>query len=90
MAYMKIHCDYCGGTWEVYERDFTNEVNKYCPHCAKGIHPDLWEEVKKAFGSFIDTNCDLIKDSVGYHLPLFQVDFKADNLFKAYKGGKKK
>ena len=33
MAYLKIYCDYCGQTWEVYQRSMNEEHSRECPHC---------------------------------------------------------
>lgn len=88
MALMKIDCDYCGGSWEVYERNYTDQVSKYCPHCGKGIPDEMWTGVAKAFERFKETNTDLFSESIGKHLPLFQVNFVSDILFKAYKEGR--
>lgn len=93
MAYMNIECDYCGGKWDVYERNFTDEKNRICPHCRQKIDEGIWnEQILPSFGSFVDMNCDLIRESTGYHTPLFQVHFISDNLFKnrKKKKGKKK
>ena len=42
MAYIKIHCDYCGGTWDVYKRDIKNDRARQCPHCFQEIDRQSW------------------------------------------------
>lgn len=83
MAYMRIRCDYCGGAWEVYHRDNWNDKKaRTCPHCQQAIDGQLWErQVLPAFGSVEDANSELYKGHVGYHSPLFQIDFIADTIF---------
>ena len=87
MAFMRIHCDVCGGTWEVYHRDnWKNGKARQCPHCFSEIDGNTWEnEVLPAFGAVQDVNAELFKDSTGYHKPLFSIDFVADHLYQARK-----
>ena len=84
MAYMKISCEYCGGSWEVYERDDWNgRKAATCPHCGTKIDRQTWQKcVVPAFGAFMDLNRDLFRDHVGEHRPLFQIDMISDLLFK--------
>lgn len=83
MGYLKIHCDYCGGTWEVYQRDnWNNDKARQCPHCFKSIDRQTWaRQIVPAFAALNDANMELVKDSAGYCVPLFSVDYVADTLF---------
>lgn len=83
MAYMKIHCGYCGQSWDVYQRDDWNKKNAAtCPHCFKRIDWQTWSNhVLPAFGAAIDGNMELFKDHTGYHLPVFTFDIIADHIF---------
>ena len=51
MAYMRIHCKVCGGTWEIYHRDNWNDDKaRQCPHCFTKIDRQVWQrEVLPAF-----------------------------------------
>lgn len=84
MAYMKIHCDYCGGSWEVYERDnWFDQKIATCPHCATKIDEETWKGfVLPAFGSFVDANQRLFRDHVDDHRACIQFDLISDILFK--------
>lgn len=84
MAYMKISCEYCGGSWEVYERDdWTSSKAATCPHCAQKIDHQTWRRcVLPSFGAFADMNKDLCRNHVDDHHPLFQIDMINDLLFK--------
>ena len=42
MAYLKIYCDYCGQTWEVYRRSMNDEHSRECPHCGSRIDDQTW------------------------------------------------
>ena len=42
MAYLKIYCDYCGQTWEVYRRSMNDEHSRECPHCGSKIDSQTW------------------------------------------------
>ena len=83
MAYMKIHCGYCGGAWEVYHRDdWKDDHARTCPHCSQKIDRQTWnKQVLPAFGAVQDANAELLKDHTGQHLPLFMLDVIADHYF---------
>lgn len=89
MAYMRIHCEVCGGTWEIYHRDNWNDDKaRQCPHCFAKIDRQLWQkEVLPAFNAVHDANAELFKDSVGYHRPQFTFDVIADHLYQNRKTG---
>lgn len=83
MAYMRIHCDYCGQKWEIYERDnFNHWKARMCPHCGSKIDEQTWQrQILPGFGQIADANRELMKDHTGYHRPLFTVDVIADHIF---------
>jgi len=83
MAYLRIHCDYCGGTWEIYHRDnWKDDKARQCPHCQSKIDAQTWQnQILPAFGAAHDANAELFKDHVGYHRPLFTFDVIADHIF---------
>ena len=84
MAYLRIHCDVCGGTWEVYHRDnWKDDKARQCPHCFAKIDRSVWEkEVLPAFGAVNHANAELLKEHTGYHRPLFTFDVIADHLYQ--------
>lgn len=83
MGFLRIHCNYCGGTWDVYGRDDWNETrSRTCPHCQTKIDGQDWEkQIVPAFGAMLDANRELIKTHTGYHAPLFTVDYIEDHYF---------
>lgn len=83
MAFMRIHCGYCGQPWEIYGRDnWKSDAARTCPHCQSKIDRQTWErQVLPAFGSVQDANAELIKDHVGNNSPLYTVDFIEDRIF---------
>ena len=83
MGYLRIHCDYCGGTWDVYgHSNFHERAARTCPHCQQRIDGQTWEkQILPAFGGMMDANRELLKDHSGYHAPLFTVDYVADHYF---------
>ena len=89
MAYMRIHCDVCGGTWEVYQRDdWKDDRARTCPHCGAEIDAQTWRDfVLPAFGLTADANAELFKHSTGYHRPLFTFDVIADHLYQNRRTG---
>lgn len=83
MAFMVLHCQNCGGHWEVYSRDSWTEDDdmRICPHCFSEIDEVLWDaEIVPTFGTALDANRELEKYSLGYRTPLFSVDFIADHM----------
>lgn len=87
MGYLRIYCDYCGGTWEIYKQ---NTGAPCCPHCLKRINENTWEQtIIPAWNALEKANRELIKDSIGYKNPLFAVDFIADTVFENSKKEKK-
>lgn len=83
MAYMVIHCESCGGSWQVYDRDDLTHWHAHtCPHCGKRIDRATWEaQVIPAFGAVADANRELFKDATGYHGPQFSFDVFGDTFF---------
>ena len=83
MGILRIHCDSCGGQWEVYgSGDFHSRAARTCPHCGQRIDGQTWEkQILPAFGGMMDANRELLKDHSGYHAPLFTVDYVADHYF---------
>lgn len=79
---LRIHCDQCGGAWEVYGRDNWREPTaRTCPHCGHKIERQTWEgQVLPAFGAMMDANRELIKIRED-HGPLFTVDYLEDSVF---------
>lgn len=84
MAYLLIHCDVCGGQWEIYHRDdFNADKARQCPHCFNSIDKQTWtNQVLPAFGLVHDANAELYKDHAGYNRPLFSFDVIADHLYE--------
>ena len=83
MAYMRVHCGYCGGTWEVYRRTVNDEAARVCPHCESKIDGQTWERsVKPAFAAVHGANAELYKDHAHFNNPLFYFDVEADHIFR--------
>lgn len=85
--YLKIYCDYCGQSWEVYPRGecesrLINSKQNHCPHCgAAKIDRDTWEELIYVLMKTKRINEKLAADHVNKHNALFAVSFIADHLF---------
>ncbi|MBQ5319761.1 MAG: hypothetical protein J6K17_11765 [Oscillospiraceae bacterium] len=83
MAFIRIHCDYCGGEWEVYKHGLTSEHSRECPHCFHTVNEQLWEkEIIPAFCAVDEANAELYKEHLGEHKPLFYFDVVANHIFK--------
>ena len=83
MAYMRLYCDVCGGSWEIYHRDIKNDKARQCPHCCSKINKQTWERhVLPAFVLVHDANLELFKDHATSHGPLFTYDVIADHIYE--------
>jgi len=86
MAYLKIYCDYCGQTWEVYQRSMNEEHSRECPHCGSKIDDQTWKrQIVPALCMVSDANGELMKDHLGYHVPVFTFDVISDHYFSKKK-----
>ena len=75
----------CGGTWEVYHRDLHSRHKKarVCPHCSQKIDEQTWDnQIFPAYNALDDVNRELFKDHLGYHVPLFEVSYESNTIFK--------
>lgn len=84
MAYLKIHCETCGDTWEVYHRDRdANDKARQCPHCNAKIDWHVWRnEVVPALEAVHNANAALSQDHAAHHRQLFTFDVVADHLYR--------
>lgn len=89
MAYVKLHCETCGGEWEVYGRDIKDDKARQCPHCTAKIDRQMWErEVIPAYEAVKEANAALFTENACRHRPLFTFDVVADHLYQnRHKGG---
>ena len=76
MGYLKIHCGNCGGSWEIYQRDWKADKSRQCPHCFSSVDAQIWAKlVLPAFAAALDANAELYKHHhSGYGAPLFEFD----------------
>ncbi len=83
MAYLIIHCESCGGDWQVYARDdFSQRRARTCPHCGKAIDPRTWEKsILPAICIVADANRELVTAARKYHGPQFSFDVIGDTFF---------
>lgn len=84
MAFLRIHCSVCGGTWEIYARDSWNDDRaRQCPHCFSEIDRSIWKrEILPAFGAVSDANAALFNAHSGQHEPLFHFDVVENRLYQ--------
>jgi len=83
MAYLLIHCETCGGHWEMYHRgDIYDKEQRTCPHCGEKISRQTWDKfIIPALGQVMDANTELLKDHMSTHTALFTFDVIADHLY---------
>lgn len=82
MAFLKIHCGYCGGTWDVYHRVRKFDTAGRCPHCDSRIDGATWAKILTAYDAMRAANLDLVDDHNMRHLPQFEVDYINDSKFQ--------
>lgn len=82
MGRLRIHCDNCGGEWDVYHRDDWKKMSaRTCPVCGESISPDTWKGVLRGFHELEDASIELVKDHSQYHKTLFTVDYISDSMY---------
>ena len=83
MAFLRIHCAFCGGVWEVYHKQRELDQARSCPHCDARIDGATWrEQVLPAYNTMRGANGALLDDHVSYHCPRFEVDYINDGTFQ--------
>lgn len=83
MGYIRIHCGYCGGTWEVYRRQMDISNARICPHCDSRIDSDTWaSKIMPAVEKMNKVNLDLIDHHLKNHSAGYEVDYIADGYFQ--------
>lgn len=81
---MKIYCDYCGQTWEVYPsgEPMRPSASK-CPHCgAAKVKPETWREMVDCLKHVDKVNMMLASDHVNERYIQFAVSYLADSPFQ--------
>lgn len=82
MCVLRIHCNACGGSWELYHRDIYNKAHRKCPHCGKEIDQQTYtDKILPAWSACIDANTVLYNDHLQHHRAIFTIDFIADHIF---------
>ena len=88
MLYMRVYCDYCSGTFEVYPKLREYDKARQCPHCDSRIDGTTWrEKILPAFNEVCEANLALARDHVDHHTALFEIAFIADGKFANAKDG---
>ena len=83
MAFLRIHCAYCGGTWDVYHRQRELDPARRCPHCDSHIDGETWrEKILPAYNTMRAANMGLLDDHMQHHCPRFEVDYINDGTFQ--------
>jgi hypothetical protein len=83
MGFLRIHCDYCGGTWDVYNNNSARDKTaRTCPHCQQKVNGFTWEkQILPAFTAMAACNKRLMLNHADQHTPLFTVDYVEDIVF---------
>lgn len=78
MGFLKVCCDHCGASWEVYSHQMKEERSNQCPHCFSEIDRQTWDgQIVPAFAALDDANREIVKDCLGYGTQMFRVDYFA-------------
>lgn len=82
MGFLRIHCDYCGGTWDVYgHSNFSDKSARTCPHCKQKMDETTWAKILPAYGAMAAFNKRLAFSHVEQRAPLFTVDYIEDYIY---------
>lgn len=79
MSYLRIHCNNCGGSWEIYELTYNKKFSNICPHCFKEIDKRKWNNIYSAFQEVCEANRELYKDYLSFpNSSLFSIEVLTD------------
>ena len=83
MGHLKLYCDGCGSSWDVYTRDdMGSKLIRTCPICGKSIDPGIWNRrIIQAFGMMERANRDLVTNHTQTHGTLFTVSYFPDVIY---------
>lgn len=86
MAYLRIYCDSCGGSWEVYR--LTLDRGNECPHCGAKIEKATWRDYVAPMLDMMNTAAVALRlDHSACHRPLFTFTVEDDSIFNNARGG---
>lgn len=78
--YMRIWCQRCGGTFELYQRDdVRSHKARTCPHCQERATGEAWDKVVKAYDAYKAASMALWEDRTSK--TRFTVDFIDDSIY---------
>lgn len=78
--YIRVSCERCGRSFEVYNlSDITNKGRK-CPHCQERVNASAWGKVVKAYVACCEANLALYRDDTSK--TRFTVDFLDNTYYK--------
>lgn len=79
--FMRIWCQRCGGSYEVYDRDDVRcNKARTCPHCQEKVTAAVWEKVVEAHDAYKLAELALASDDTSK--TRFTVDFMDDSIYK--------
>lgn len=83
--YMRIWCQRCGGTFEIYGRDdVRSHKARTCPHCQERATGETWAKVAEAFDAYKEAAMALYADRTAK--TRFTVDFIDDSVYENCRG----
>lgn len=82
---MRIYCDCCGTTWEVYPTTLDTEGARECPCCSQKIDQAAWHKIKDAYLAVSQAHWKLIEQR-NTNRGAFLVDFIDRSIYPNAKG----
>lgn len=80
-GYIRIHCETCGTTWEVYGTTMRTEDARKCPCCAHKVPQAAWRLIQDADNAVTEAQLALAEAHNNNHQPRFMVDFIDRSLY---------
>lgn len=78
--YIRVWCQRCGGTFEIYDRDdIQSHKARTCPHCQERATGETWAKVVMAYDAYKTASKALFMDATSK--TRFTVDFMDDSIF---------
>lgn len=76
--YIRVNCQRCGRSFELYNSETIRDKGRKCPHCQERVNALAWDKVVKAFEACTEASFALYRDDTSK--TKFTVDY-CDNSY---------
>lgn len=76
-GYLRIYCDFCRDTWDVFARNINDNGARVCPHCGSKIKEKTWKKVYDAVKAIDELNAELVQQT-----PQFEAEYHPNMILR--------